>query len=146
MRFLIYSLLIITSFKLFSCSAGLLNSTSQLYGSWVSRLSINGNSNFGESFNSEFIFKQDSFFVEIVKMHDDPDDDYLPYKAKGIYSVSGDKINFNGVYKPEGAAKFNYPYEERFEYSYDSRILTLRSLSNPYHWIYSLIKRYPDGH
>ncbi len=146
MKNLIYILFTLTLSQLLSCSAGLLNSPTQLYGSWVSQLYSPGRFTYQDELNLEFIFKEDSFFVEIIRIDNNSEKNYFTFKAKGIYDIVGDRIKCNGVYKPERGDKFNYPYKDQFEYSYNSDKLTLRSLSNPYNRIYTLVKRYPDGH
>ncbi|MEO8665121.1 MAG: hypothetical protein ABI462_06465 [Ignavibacteria bacterium] len=146
MKHLFIYLLPLLSIQLYSCSSDLFNSPSQINGTWISILTRPGEFDFRNHYYSEFIFKQDSFFVEIISKSEDLDEGYSPFKAKGTYKITGDRIKCKGVDKPENSERFDYPYNGTYVYTYDPPHLTLTSLSDPLYQIFTLIKRYPDGH
>lgn len=126
-----------------SCTSSKINSPNDLHGAWVSRYDQPVYSEFGRQLYYQFIFKNDSFSVEIGILDEDTDINYRPFKAIGTYTISRDYIVMNGMAKAEGSSKFSMNYYERFTYDYSTNYLSLFSNDRSYLIRYDLIRRSP---
>jgi len=126
-----------------SCSAPRINSVNDLQGAWISRSDQSLYPEFGRRVYYEFIFKEDSFFVEIGVIDDATDVSYKPFRSKGIYKISEDRLIMTGVAKAEGATKFNLDYREIFSYDYSTNYLSLQSMNRWNLAYYDMIRRSP---
>ncbi|MDZ4713012.1 MAG: hypothetical protein SGI89_11900 [bacterium] len=122
---------------LISCSSGT-TSMSQLQGAWVSRFD---DQYYNRNLYYQFEFVKDSFFVEIGVLSDNTTVNYEPYKAKGVYRITKDKIVMTGIAKPEGSTQYRTDYRESFEYIYDENYLTLYSEKNRNLPYYQMIRK-----
>ena len=85
-----------------------------LLGTWINQLQSAGEIGAGKKYY-QFIFENDSFFVEIGEIDADTDLSYEPFRAKGLYKIKGDVIVMKGVAKAEGFKKYNVNFEEKFD-------------------------------
>jgi len=111
---------------------------SQLQGAWVSRFD---DQYYNRNLYYQFEFVKDSFFVEIGVLSDNTTVNYEPYKAKGVYRITKDKIVMTGIAKPEGSTQYRTDYRESFEYIYDENYLTLYSEKNRNLPYYQMIRK-----
>lgn len=124
-----------------SCSSSEKIIHSDIEGTWINQLKSAGDIGSDRKYY-QFIFKKDSFFIEIGELYDDTDMSYEPFRAKGTYKIRGDLINMKGVAKAEGFTKYNVNFEEKFEYSFDENTIVLFPQGNIVNNRFYLIRRF----
>lgn len=124
-----------------SCSSTEKIIHSDIEGTWINQLQSAGEIGSDRKYY-QFIFKNDSFFIEIGELYSDTDLSYEPFRAKGIYKIRGDLINMKGVAKAEGFTKYNVNFEEKFEYSFDENTIVLFPQGNIVNNRFYLIRRF----
>lgn len=124
-----------------SCSTSEKIIHSDIDGTWINQLQSAGDIGSDRKYY-QFIFKKDSFFIEMGELYDDTDMSYEPFRAKGIYKIYGDIINMKGVAKAEGFTKYNVSFEEKFEYSFDENTIVLFPQGNIVSNRFYLIRRF----